>query len=836
MSAQQAVVPKYAHTPGLTRLTYSRPNGKYLLTVGTNRLIRKFTYGSEDEPVSIESHDNDIVGIASAGEYFATCSEDGTVCLFDLDGNAEDGGRVVYRQVVSIRDVEFSPDGQWLAIASDDSTVKLINTTDITRTHTFPQHRKSVKHISFDVTGTMITTTSLDGCIRIFTFSRDADEDAIVLLKTIEALAPALTDEKDETCIKVAWHPDGRSFAIQNKTRDVITVERATWNTQRGFAGGHIGSLTDYAWSPNGAYLATAGSDGKILIWDTKTQNIFERYSYRNVIALAWHPARNVLSFTTSLGQLYTLSNAVPANAGGALPYGRTIHASPLIDDKAGVAGASAAGVNVRMGESSDDEDILERVATGADGENWIVDDDGAGYKLPDLVRDYDEFDDGSSEIAGHKRRRTLGNIGFGGKRQLREALQQLQHAAFQPGSTPWQDGRRILAMNSVGYIWTVEQEMHNTVTVTFFDKCSNKEYYFTDHFLYDKACLSTQGAVFATTAGQDSIELGGRVFFREHGSSAESWDVTFPGEDVTALALSENCVVVCSSRGYVRIFNLYGTPLRMYRESAHSAVCCASWGDFVMVVRNNGDGRLIYSLENVKFDETFQKNDAVDVGAGKLVSAFFSEEGDPCIFDSEGVLLVLMHWRHPLQAKWVPLLETQTTANKEKCAKVWPLGVAQGQFQCIPLKVGDDYPSLPLPIFSELDLKLPIYPGQEPAPLEERYMRESVLLQLYKDGATAACGGREDMLDDDAKQEVATRELGMDKTALQMLQAACKSGQSARASGIAGMVRRKEALEAAGKIAERYDMRGVAERVYRELERRHEEAERAAEEVEYEY
>ena len=60
-------------------------------------------------------------------------------------------------------------------------------------------------------------------------------------------------------------------------------------------------------------------------------------------------------------------------------------------------------------------------------------------------------------------------------------------------------------------------------------------------------------------------------------------------------------------------------------------------------------------------------------------------------IYDSEGVLLVLVHWRQPGQAKWVPVLDTKTLdrlAGGRKEETYWPVAVAQNKFHCIILKV----------------------------------------------------------------------------------------------------------------------------------------------------
>ena len=55
-------------------------------------------------------------------------------------------------------------------------------------------------------------------------------------------------------------------------------VSRADWTNQRKFASGHMGDILTIAWSPNGALLVTAGADRKVLLWETKTQNVLARY------------------------------------------------------------------------------------------------------------------------------------------------------------------------------------------------------------------------------------------------------------------------------------------------------------------------------------------------------------------------------------------------------------------------------------------------------------------------------------------------------------------------------------------------------------------------------
>jgi chromosome transmission fidelity protein 4 len=50
------------------------------------------------------------------------------------------------------------------------------------------------------------------------------------------------------------------------------------WEKQIIFKSVHSRHITDLAWSSNGAYLATSGTDGKIEIWQTKDQTVVATY------------------------------------------------------------------------------------------------------------------------------------------------------------------------------------------------------------------------------------------------------------------------------------------------------------------------------------------------------------------------------------------------------------------------------------------------------------------------------------------------------------------------------------------------------------------------------
>lgn len=113
MSAFSKQVP---HRQGLTRAAYSK-DGQYIFTTGSDCVVRRFRLGSDEEPLALDPlHDDAVTGIIVSNEKVVTCSEDASVAMFDIEGGES---QKICRTTLPIREVAFSPDGQWVAVASE---------------------------------------------------------------------------------------------------------------------------------------------------------------------------------------------------------------------------------------------------------------------------------------------------------------------------------------------------------------------------------------------------------------------------------------------------------------------------------------------------------------------------------------------------------------------------------------------------------------------------------------------------------------------------------------------------------------------------------------------
>ena len=362
---------------------------------------------------------------------------------------------------------------------------------------------------------------------------------------------------------------------------------------------------------------------------------------------MAWHPTENILSYTNNDGELFIHVDFVPS---GLLPsLEKDLQPAPFIHDPlAEVSGnvqRLANGSGPPRKEAGSDTrqrrkgtpDSLDRILgddgmSDVDEDGFVEDDDGGGY-AEEHINGYGKRTNGHLDEAGlaygsgSKRSRAHGGL---------TAAPRI-HPSFQPGSTPWRGNRRYLCLNLTGFVWTIDQDTHHTITVEFYDREQHRDFHFTDVFLYDKACLNESGALFSCPPSSPTAHSRATIYYRPHETwtARTDWRTQLPaGEAVVAMALSDSYIVVSTSANYIRIFSLYGLPIRVYRQKSSPAVTCAAWRNYILTVGNGpvtaeGATQLLYSIENVKRDETCQNEDIVALRPGAaLQSVFFSDEG----------------------------------------------------------------------------------------------------------------------------------------------------------------------------------------------------------------
>ncbi len=205
------------------------------------------------------------------GQLIASASQEGTIKLWQSDGTLL---ATLEGHSSEIWGLAISPDGQTLASASDDRTVKLWK-TDGTLMETLTGHTAAVNAIAFSPNGKLMAAASQDGFVQLW--QRNGK-----LIRRFEAHKQVKIDA-------IAFSPDGQSL-VTGGGDGLIKLWNPMGALQKVLEG-HTDSVRDLAFSPDGETLASAAADGLAQLWNIKdgSRQVLEEH-YNTVYAIAFSP------------------------------------------------------------------------------------------------------------------------------------------------------------------------------------------------------------------------------------------------------------------------------------------------------------------------------------------------------------------------------------------------------------------------------------------------------------------------------------------------------------------------------------------------------------------
>ncbi|RMG07586.1 MAG: hypothetical protein D6728_16320 [Cyanobacteria bacterium J055] len=226
----------------------------------------------------LSGQDSRVWGVAFSpqGDRIATANGDNTVKLWQSDGKLL---ATLSNHLGPVWGVAFSPDGKIVASASWDKTVKLWDLDGKLRS-TLTGHRGAVWDVAFSPDGQMIASASEDKTVKLW--SADG-----TLLRTLAGHGATVWD--------VAFSPDGKILATASDDRTVKLRSRDGTLLQT--LEGHGAAVWKVAFSPDGKTIASASWDGTVRLWkpDGRAIAILEGHGDR-VRDVAFSPDGRVLA------------------------------------------------------------------------------------------------------------------------------------------------------------------------------------------------------------------------------------------------------------------------------------------------------------------------------------------------------------------------------------------------------------------------------------------------------------------------------------------------------------------------------------------------------------
>jgi len=223
-----------------------------------------------------------------------------------------------------VKDAAFSGDGQVLASASTDMTVRLWMTMSGQPLHILRRHSNGVNAVAFSANGRLLASGGADQTIFIFDMMDSTGSTALnghtnEITSVVfggDLLASGGWDntvrlwdsiEKRELSVitlpdwvrGLAVSPDEKYFAAACKNGTVYLIEFVTGEVIHTIQA-HEHGADCAAFSPGGSLLVTGGRDNLVKLWDLQTPSDqpvaqFEGHS-KPVLTVAFHPTGNMIA------------------------------------------------------------------------------------------------------------------------------------------------------------------------------------------------------------------------------------------------------------------------------------------------------------------------------------------------------------------------------------------------------------------------------------------------------------------------------------------------------------------------------------------------------------
>jgi WD40 repeat protein/serine/threonine protein kinase len=179
--------------------------------------------------------------------------------------------------------VDYSPDGQQIASASADGTIRLWDVASGALVHRLSGHSAAVNEVHFSADGTRLISASADGSLRLWDV---ASGEFLLAARTLDNIA----------VLSAIFSPTGDAVLASTADGTIYAWDLSSTSLTDGLSG-HDAPVYDLAFSPRGRTFISASADGTMRLWNTADGNEIRRFLPPVIASLAEAPRLLTVTF-----------------------------------------------------------------------------------------------------------------------------------------------------------------------------------------------------------------------------------------------------------------------------------------------------------------------------------------------------------------------------------------------------------------------------------------------------------------------------------------------------------------------------------------------------------
>ncbi len=282
----------------INRVAFS-PNGRIIASASVDKCIRLWDAETGELRTTLSGHEDAVTSVAFSvdGKFIVSASFDKTIRLW----NTETGAplRTVFGNTTKVYEAAFSPDGKWIVSGSADGKVCLwYGMPEHTGYERLRAQEGGVRSVAFSRDWQTIVSGGVDKSIRVWdtaigraigapVIGHDSEVMSVAISRDGKQIASGCLDRTirlwgdtdrvltghSDSVFSIAFSRDGKKLVSGSADKTVRVWNVATGKECFAPLSGHQDRVLSVAFSPpDGSKIASASSDGKILLWDAESR------------------------------------------------------------------------------------------------------------------------------------------------------------------------------------------------------------------------------------------------------------------------------------------------------------------------------------------------------------------------------------------------------------------------------------------------------------------------------------------------------------------------------------------------------------------------------------